>query len=495
MSQREETPLLEQEEDLDRQDESKNGWSLSGPSIYTIVTPYTVISIAMLMLAPVEMNWALTIVCNNHFGEDLSYSDARCQSPEVQAETSKYVSAFALIGGLVSLYSMPYFCGLSDRYGRLPFMKLFVVGHGLQVLLMVLILINWQKSSIVLMIIPYILSGLLCGPAQSPMVIPLVSSYIGDAVGTPHRTTAMSLMQSANMIGKAVGPFLSGWLLKRNLGITNAMLGAVIIDVIALLTLYVYTPESLTEIAREQAEAHHEARLNQDHGLPQWRVWLRRANILNPVYRLYELTSHQSPKAKRNIFILLAMELLYQIVISSRAGLAVLYPEMKFGWTATDVGYLQSSTAVYRIIVLTVVSPLAIKALQSYYRETRVTTTVSSTDTFILRVGNLMESGGYMGYGLAHNGFQYAVSYFVSTTGVVAKVAVSTALLNLAPAGTLGIFLGAKGVLESVSGVIFSSAGLQLYSYTVARWPELLFFICSAGYFTVVIMSCFLIIH
>lgn len=137
------------------------------------------------------------------------------------------------------------------------------------------------------------------------------------------------------------------------------------------------------------------------------------------------------------------MELLYQIVISSGTGLAVLYPEMKFSWTFREIGNLQSATAVYRIVLLTIIVPATIKIVLWHFRDRE------EQDRVVFRhlYPTSRKSTGKHGVrGLWSRSDWSPVRGFVLYlyVGVVARVTVGAALLSLAPVGTLGFF-GSQG--------------------------------------------------
>lgn len=125
------------------------------------------------------------------------------------------------------------------------------------------------------------------------MILPLVSSYVGDVVDLQHRT-AMGYLTSAGMFSKAVGPFVSGWTLAgEGASLERVFDASLAVDGIPLFIVLQYTPGSLTISARKLAEQHHQARLDRERSPSAVRIWLRRANILNPIYRLFERACRQ----------------------------------------------------------------------------------------------------------------------------------------------------------------------------------------------------------
>jgi hypothetical protein len=241
-----------------------------------------------------------------------------------------------------------------------------------------------------------------------------------------------------------------------------------------------YTQESTTGEHREKARARVEA---DEESL------LSHLSPVVAIRTIVRVVRHQEKATAYNTLILLSMDVLFALIVAIRAGIAVLYPELKFGWTLVEIGMLQSATALYRVGILLIVMPLAIRLAQHIWNEHRQSHEVTKTDKLVLAVANLAETIGYSGYAIATNGWQYAVSYFIATTGVVAKPVVQASLMNIVSQQDIGAFLGSKGALDSIISVAFTSIGMSIYAATVAWKPEALFILSAIGYLVAVGLS------
>lgn len=441
------------------------------PSIYKALPVYALAQIAAFMLKAVQMNWVITLVCRDQYSEELSDGDPRCQKADVQSLVSSYTAFCSLVSGILGLYMLPRITRWSDNIGRRAVFGIFFLGDMTGLVCMIALLKWWEYVDYRMLAVTYIVTG-LCG--TNVVITIMMSSYTSDCVRPTERPKAMSYVTACQLVGKCAGPFLSSQLLERSNGhLTSTLYGALLFDALAVLTLIFGVPESKRsgEVSNEDNQ-----------------TWLQRFNILEPLKNIWKVCREQDPQTCRNIIALLSVDLIYEIIINGRAGIAVLYPQMKFGWTAVELGYLESATAIARIILLVLIIPAIIKLLRRFFHEPEGMTGISKTEITIVRYGNALEVVGYTGYGLSINVVQYIVSSFIATSGVIAKPFVQSSLLNLVPRHHIAVFLGAKGVLDGLFGIAFSSIGLSIYSYTVSRKPELLFYMSAAGYALVILI-------
>ncbi|ANB11159.1 hypothetical protein AWJ20_3960 [Sugiyamaella lignohabitans] len=348
----------------------------------------------------------------------------------------------------------------------------------------------WQIFDYKWIVLSYIITGIFGSGVLSAV---MVSSYVTDSIKPRDRATAMGYVTACVLTGKALGPLISSHVIRcMNGKLIGVPLVACLFDAAALVW-WKFTPESRQLSVNTKSMPM--SRREEGSALS---LALDRLNIFRSLYTIKNIAASQPNPASKNIFILISIDLLFEIIISGRANIAILYPEMKFGWTAVEIGYLQSATAVYRIVLLVLLIPHFIKLLQKYYDEDEEELTgqiamqehcITRSQKVIIAIGNCFECVGYMGYGIATKGLEYSISYFISTTGVFSKPAVQSGLLNLIPADQVGEFLGAKGVLDGITGLMFSSIGLSFYSYTVARNPAIIFYVCTFGYLIVVLLA------
>jgi hypothetical protein len=268
---------------------------------------------------------------------------------------------------------------------------------------------------------------------------------------------------------------MASGLIKYTGNLIGAIWAVLCLDMVAMLMFVFIIPESVSAnllAKRQQQEKRETSNLS----------WVS-LNLLKPGQALWSISMAQPHNICRNIIALLIMNVLFGVIIDLRAEVAVLYPQMKFSWTAVEIGYLSAATACTRLILLTLIIPICIKALHHLYNEnSNDIPGISKTDLTIIQSGNMFEIVGYIFAGLARNGVEFSVSEFISTIGVVSKITVQSAILNVVPKNRIGEFIGGQLLLNKIAKVIFNSVGQYIYSFTVSTRPELLFFICAMGY-------------
>lgn len=491
----ENSPLIEEEESPGVRspedttfDEIEKLPSRKRPSIFKVLPIYAFSQISSFMLKAVQMNWVITLVCRNHYSQKLSDGDPKCQQSDIQSLVSSYTALCSLVSGVLGLYMLPRISKWSDKVGRRLVFGIYFLGDIAGLISMIILLKFWDYIDYRVLILPYLFTG-ICG--TNVVITIMMSSYTSDCVRPTQRPKAMSYVTACQLIGKCVGPFLSSQLVQKTGGtISSTLYGALVFDGLALLYLRFRVPESKHIASLPSSEADF---LNSAHQPPDRLSIMRQSikvfNILEPLKKIRQVCREAESRAiARNILALLSVDLIYEIIINGRAGIAVLYPQMKFGWTSVELGYLEAATAIARIFLLVIIIPYVIKFLRKLFQEPEDITGITKTEVSIVGFGNALEVVGYTGYGLAVNTTEYILSSFIATSGVVAKPFVQSGLLNLVPQQHIATFLGAKGVLDGLFGIGFSTIGLWIYSYTVSRKPELLFYMSAAGYAIVIVI-------
>lgn len=141
------------------------------------------------------------------------------------------VSGFTISQFLVQ----PFFGGLSDRWGRKPFMVGGMVCYGLVALLYIfsdsLSQVFWVR----------LLHGVGAG-----MIWPALSAYVVDQTPVERRGETIGLLSGVEMVGFAVGPFLGGILYSLG-GMNLPFIGCAVLSLVAAAILWSFiqgkTPE------------------------------------------------------------------------------------------------------------------------------------------------------------------------------------------------------------------------------------------------------------
>jgi MFS family permease len=232
----------------------------------------------------------------------------------------------------LGMYTLPRLSGLSDRIGRKPIFLIFIIGDMLGIMTMVCTLRFWRSSSYHWLIATYITAGMF---GSSVLINVLVSSYVSDCVSPHHRTRAMGYVMACTLIGKAVGPFIASQIL-QHWALTNTFYFALTFDVMALIWLIIM-PESSTRETRDRATDAFLVKQAENDQQGVLRLWFGRLNILKPLMSIWKIARGQSQLVQRDILVLVSIDVIYEMIIGGRAGIAIMYPEVsvKICWWTT----------------------------------------------------------------------------------------------------------------------------------------------------------------
>ncbi len=151
-------------------------------------------------------------------------------------ELGLIVSGFTISQFLVQ----PFFGGLSDRFGRKPFMLGGMACYGLVALLYVF------AEDLLQVFLVRLLHGVGAG-----MIWPALSAFVIDQSPVERRGETMSLLSGVEMVGFAIGPLLGGFLYSLG-GMSLPFLGCSALAFLALGLIWALIKEKGPAIRREQ---------------------------------------------------------------------------------------------------------------------------------------------------------------------------------------------------------------------------------------------------
>jgi DHA1 family tetracycline resistance protein-like MFS transporter len=207
-----------------------------------------------------------------------------------------------IIGCLVGIYSlMQWVCApllgkLSDRIGRRPVLLVSIIGTSLGFLVM-----GWAPS-LAWLFVARIIDGITGGNIST------AQAYIADITPPHERSKAMGLIGAAFGLGFVLGPALGGVL--SHFSLTAPFLFAAALAACNAVALFFLLPESLSPQLRRQAG--------------------RGAS-------LREVLAHPKARALRTI---LAAYFFTTVAFSLLTATYALFTERRFGFTATQIGYI-----------------------------------------------------------------------------------------------------------------------------------------------------------
>ncbi|KAF9916210.1 hypothetical protein BX616_004346 [Lobosporangium transversale] len=100
-------------------------------------------------------------------------------------------------------------------------------------------------------------------------------------------------------------------------------------------------------------------------------------------------------------------------------------------------------------------------------------------DTWIVRLGFVINSTTYAGYGLATKGWHFYLWASLHAISIIASPSLKTILTNLVEPSQFGAALGAIQVVDSIAGIASPVVISGVYALTVGTWPEFVWYCCA----------------
>jgi MFS transporter, MHS family, shikimate and dehydroshikimate transport protein len=152
-----------------------------------------------------------------------------------------------LISSVVSFFAMPFFAGLSDRFGRRPIYLLGVVGMGISAFLLF-----WatDTASFWLVLLAHIFGLGTLSMSYGPQ-----AAFYAEMFGTRVRYSGISLgYQGGSIFGGALAPFIATWLVSQTGTSTSIAVYVAALAVLSFVCAFVATETYQVDIEAEQAE-------------------------------------------------------------------------------------------------------------------------------------------------------------------------------------------------------------------------------------------------
>ncbi|GJJ68279.1 hypothetical protein EMPS_00625 [Entomortierella parvispora] len=124
-------------------------------------------------------------------------------------------------------------------------------------------------------------------------------------------------------------------------------------------------------------------------------------------------------------------------------------------------------------------SPKKSKASTSSPRTREQIVSDLKLDTWIIRLGFLVNSVTYIGYGLATQTWMFFLASALHATSIIAAPSLKTLLTSMVEPSEFGAALGAIQVLESIAGIFSPVVISWVYAMTVKTRPELVWYCCA----------------
>ncbi|KNG48296.1 tetracycline-efflux transporter [Stemphylium lycopersici] len=465
------------------------------PSIYWLLPPFLLFTIAFGGIIVPKINLIMDLVCVEYYAtletdpisSPMDPGQDRCQNDAVSSRSSLFLLYAGLCSGLLSAIVSPKIGALSDRYGRKSFMVANTFGALFGEIITILaakfpetVHVNW-------ILVGYALEGI---SGSFIVGMACAHSYASDVTAPQKRNVAFSYFHACLFGGIAIGPILSGYIInarEKYVGKTEAVLLIFYIALgahlffIAFLTFLV--PESLSKAKQEAAREKYREDMERDGPSADWINQLRSINFVRPLKILWPTGPGTSSAVRWNLVLLAATDTIMFGVAMGAMSVVLIYTRRQFEWHELESGRFTTIVNISRVFALLVILPLLTRIFRGKNGAARLRSTGSDLfDLSIIRAAIFFDMLGYLGYALVRNGELFALSGTIAAIGGIGSPTLGAALTKHVPQDQVGQLLGATGLLHAVARVVGPTIFNGIYSATVASYRQTVF-VCLAATF------------
>lgn len=394
-----------------------------------------------------------------------------------------------VISGLLSAMTSPKLGALSDRLGRLPVMAVTQIGGLTGEIITIIAASHPETFNVYWLYIGFIIDG-LCGSFIAGMA--LSHAYATDCTPPARRNVAFGYFHGILFCGIALGPLLSGFIVKATgtlLSIFYLVLGC---HLIFLLCLLFVIPESLTKARQQAARDRHSEKVAAERSAgAKWTTRVRSYNPFAPLKVLYPTGPGSSPAVRRNLVLLASVDTIMFGIGMGAMTVTILYSNYQFGWDTPEQSIFLSSVNISRVCCLFLVLPLITRIFRgpASSRKPQRQSGCDRLDLNIIRLAVFFDTLGYLGYTLVRTGPLFILSGCVAALGGIGSPSLGSALTKHVPHDRVGELLGANGLLHALARVIAPVIFNSIYAGTVGKYTQAVFLCLTAGFATAFCMS------
>lgn len=418
------------------------------------------------------------------FMSNNGFNDPRCFAPEISAAVGMFQSYQTIINAIFSTFTIPLVSSLSDRVGRKP---LLVVSIFLSVLSLSVTLICASfpaKVSYKYILLSSVFEGL--GGGMLVMGI-LLSAYVSDAVREAYRAPILSISEAILYGGLALGPVVgSAFLNMTDHSITSLFMCSIGMELLALLIVIIWLPESRSDKARRKSISHYNrnrqnSSVNSVSGTSTKyriaetiaeKVGHAKHTLLLPLdtFKLKHIPRHQT-RIRFNVYILMCV---YSSIIelgTSVIPLIFIYAKLQFKWTSVENGYFISVLAGSKFIVLALILPSLLTWFRQHYDHSK--NYIDRSDMLFLRFGLVISFTAYFLLSRAPNGTVFLMTAFLFALSSCETPVLKNALIKFAERGRVAELLGLSQFISKVGSIFVPALFAWIFNKTVSFRPQL----------------------
>ncbi|KAG5951431.1 hypothetical protein E4U53_003107 [Claviceps sorghi] len=483
------------------------------PSVFWLLAPYSLFTLAFGSIIVPKLNLILDLVCQQYFADqallhpDKSFTpvifgtdNPQCRNPEVQKHVATFMLAMNLCTGLLSAFAAPKIGHLSDRYGRRRLLALASCGGLLGEVITILAARFPQTVDYRWLILGALFDG-VTGSFTAGNI--LTQSYTSDCTPPSRRAVAIGYIHACLFTGLALGQFLGGEIVKLTGSLVSIFYVCLAAHFLFIVSVGFVVPESLSPQKQKTArEKHRKEKIKREERPASWISSAREKNPFAALSVLWPRGRGTSTSLRINLVALATCDMI--IVGSAMAGgqVIILYAQYTFGWQTPESSRFIASISSVRVIALMAVLPMInylfrTRPAAKKRRETGVTPQdgnggADHVDTWILRFALVSDILGFVGYTLARTQGLFVGSAMVTAFGGLGSATSQSVVTKHVPPDRVGRVFGAIGMMHALVRVIAPVIFNGIYAATVATYPRAIF-VALVGLFSFALLCSFLV--
>lgn len=463
-------------------------------------------SFAVGIIAVPRINLNISLICR-HILVDGGHIDVRddipvvvggynkqCMTPEVLAMAALVASRGYLISGILSAIVCPLLGRLSDSWGRLNIIAFTTCGLICSEFTLLALGVFPETINYKWLYLAYALEGL---SGSFALIMAMASAYISDCEAEGQRAIQIGRVHGAMFIGIAIGPLLSNALASIG-GQAHPLIVFYVCMALRLCAIcYLQVvPESLisrSEKAPFTTMLSPASSRSLRSSSSSAHSFLQRISPSRWLERLVP-SSPASSTLKRNVIILILINLCVYTGAMATMEVLVLYPQLVYKWGNLENNYFMSVTNAFRAVVATFALPLLIKLFRwrwgndkpkgRYHHLSPAPNGSASEvqpsgadglDRLLIQIATLADMAGYIGYALSPSGILFTLCGSLAAFGAIGLSTTEATLTKHIRSDRVGELMGGLGLLQSFVRIVAPSAATLLYSWTAGVVPGLVF--------------------
>ncbi|KAF8550962.1 MFS general substrate transporter [Imleria badia] len=424
--------------------------------------------------------------------------------PLDQVQVAKVGSMFAIIGGILSFFTIGWWGGYMDRYGRTRILVLnifVVILHDFLTLIVFFFPNNVPGGYWILVITP-IMEGVLGTPSTLGAA---ETAYMRD-VSEPHELSRnFSFLISIFPIGGVLGPIIGSFIAERTGAVITVLYATTIVHLLYASIVWFLMPESVSDTSMIHARNRYASKLVSAidiNASPFRRRILVFAKAFWDSFPLYVLAPKRSPNPRWKLdcdLTLLALSAGLINVIMVR-GEVFQYGLYNFKWSSVELGYFISASGLSTAIFLTTILPIVVSVLKRAPANLQHTESARRDvvfDLILLRVSSLTVAAGYALMAFAPTGLIFTLCYMITSFGQGFIPAVQSIALNLyanaSGQDNAGRLLSAMDLCYGLGARLFGPIIFgAVFANTVSFFPTAIFWTAVACALTIFLLLGFI---